>query len=132
MSKANWVVEKKASVERLIIKLNNDGMDSAKTGLILRDTYGIPCIKDICGKKVTQILKENNLQSNIPEDMYNLLKKVILIKKHINANKHDKYAKRGLATTESKIRRLVKYYKRKKVLSSDWKYKQDKVGILIE
>lgn len=132
VGKANWVNEKKPSVERLVIKLKKEDMDSAKIGLVLRDSYGIPCVKDICGKTINAILKENDLKSDIPEDMYNLLKKVVLIKKHINANKHDKYAKRGLAMTESKIRRLVKYYKREKVLPIEWKYKQDKVGILIE
>ena len=132
IERAKSVGEKKSSVERIIIKLKEEGNDSAKIGLVLRDVYGIPCTKDICGKKIVQILKENKLERDIPEDMYHLLKKVVLIKKHIDANKHDKYAKRGLTITESKIRRLVKYYKRKSTLPADWKYKQDKVGILIE
>ncbi|MCK5039496.1 MAG: 30S ribosomal protein S15 [Candidatus Aenigmarchaeota archaeon] len=132
IKKAEWVDEKKSSVERIIIKLKKEGNASAKIGLVLRDVHGIPCVRDICGKKISKILKENKLEGDLPEDMYTLLKKVVLIKKHIIANKHDKYAKRGLAITESKIRRLVKYYKRKKVLPADWKYKQDKVGILIE
>ena len=106
MEKAEWIDEKKSSVERIIIKLKKEGNDSAKIGLVLRDVHGIPCVRDICGKKISKILKENKLEGDLPEDMYTLLKKVVLIKKHIIANKHDKYAKRGLAITESKIRRL--------------------------
>ena len=41
-------------------------------------------------------------------------------------------AKRGLELTESKIRKLVKYYKKTKKLESDWKYDPDKIRLLIE
>ena len=132
IKKPDWVVEKKEAVERLILKLKKQENSNSKIGLILRDFHGIPCVKDICNKKINKIIKENNLQSNLPEDLKNLLKKVVAVKKHINDNTHDKYAKRGLAITESKIRRLVKYYKRKKIIDSEGKYRQDKVGLLIE
>jgi len=39
---------------------------------------------------------------------------------------------RGLQLTESKINKLVKYYKKSDRLSKDWKYDHKKVKLLAE
>ena len=41
-------------------------------------------------------------------------------------------AKRGLQLTESKIKRIVKYYKISDKLPSGWTYDPEKVRLLIE
>ena len=82
-------------------------------------------------KSITQILKENKILPHLPEDIVALIKKQIALKKHLEVNKHDFTAKRGMQLTESKINRLAKYYKSSKKLPSDWKYDREKAELLI-
>ena len=108
----SWVTHKTKEVEKLVVKLAKEGNSTAKIGLYLRDSYGIPSVKDILGKGVSKVLKENNLSGELPEDLLNLINKLVMIKKHFKENKQDKTAKRGTQLTESKINRLIKYYKK--------------------
>jgi small subunit ribosomal protein S15 len=61
-----------------------------------------------------------------------LIKRQIDILKHFESNKQDKTAKRGLQLTESKINRLIRYYKKSKRLPADWKYDKNKARLLVE
>ena len=117
-----WVRYKEKEVELLISKLAKEGKSPSGIGIILRDTYGIPNIKMITKKSLTQFLKEKKLLAEIPEDLLSLIKKSIAVHKHLETNKKDETAKRGLILTESSIRRLVKYYKKTGKLPSEWKY----------
>lgn len=128
----SWVDYKKSEVDALVLKLRKQGHESAMIGTILRDEYGIPSVKNITGKKITKILKENNSYTKFPEDLLNLLKKVVKLDEHLKENKKDVHSKRGMELTESKIRRLVKYYKKRKVLPEDWKYKRENVKLIVE
>ena len=128
----SWLKYKPFEVEKLVIKLAKEGYDSAMIGLILRDSYGIPSVKAITGKKIVKILEENNLAPKVPEDLKNLMKRVIAIMKHMEKNRKDMTAKRGLQLTESKIRRLVKYYKRVGKLPKSWTYSRDKINLLLK
>jgi len=127
-----WVRYKAKEVELLIVKLAKEGHSPSEIGIILRDTYGIPDEKRVSGKKITKILKEKNLQTKLPEDLTALIKKAVKIIKHTEENKTDKTAKRGLQLTESKIKRLTKYYKKTDRLPSKWKYDPNKVKLLME
>jgi len=131
ITRLSWVRYKPNEIELLIAKLAKEGKTPSQIGLFLRDVYGIPNIKQVIGKNVTTILKEKNILSKIPEDLMALIKRSITLKKHLESNKHDVPAKRGLELTESKIRKLVKYYKKTKKLEKDWKYDPDKIKILI-
>ena len=131
-SKKIWISQKEKEIFLIIKKLQKQGNSSSKIGTILRDTYGIPSVKDVLGKKLVQILKEQEIAPKIPEDLSSLIKRAIQIRKHLEENHKDQTAKRGLILTESKIRRLVKYYKSEKVLSEEWKYNPKKAGMLIE
>ncbi len=117
-----WLRYDAKEIEELIVKLAKENNPPSKIGLILRDSYGIPCVKDIIGKSITKVLQENNLLPEIPEDLQALIVKEVKILKHLEKNKKDTTAKRGLQLTESKIHRLVKYYKRTGRLPQDWKY----------
>jgi small subunit ribosomal protein S15 len=101
-------------------------------GLILRDSYGIPLVKTITGKKVSAILKENNLLINpLPEDLTNLIRHALHLRDHMLTNKHDAHNKRNLQCMESKVYRLVKYYKRSGVLATTFRYKPEEMKGLI-
>ena len=131
LTKLSWVRYKPNEIELLIAKLAKEKTPS-QIGLFLRDVYGIPDIKQVIGKNITTILKEKNILSKIPEDLMALIKRSIALKKHLESNKHDVPAKRGLELTEAKIRKLVKYYKKTKKLEKDWKYDPEKIKLLTE
>lgn len=130
--KGEWVEYKPEEVERLVCKLAKDGMPSAKIGLVLRDQYGIPSVKDSTGKKVLEILIENKLQPKLPEDLMNLLKKAVNLREHMAKNKKDYSSLRGLELVESKIRRLVKYYVRTKRLPAEWTYEPERAKLIVQ
>ena len=124
-----WIRYKPKEIELLIGKIAKEGKTSSEIGLILRDSYGVPSVKSITGKRIHGIMHEKKLGADIPEDLLALMKRSVLIRKHIEANKQDMAALRGLQLTESKIKRLAKYYKKAKKISVDWKYDPNSVKI---
>lgn len=127
-----WVRYTGREVKKLITKLAKEGFTPSQIGVHLRDRYGIPDVKLIAKRSVTQILEENDLYPELPEDLMALIKKNIMIRAHLDENKKDLTAKRGLQLTESKIRRLVKYYKKTNRLAADWKYDPERIKLLID
>lgn len=129
---AVWVRYKPKEVELLITKLAKEGKKASEIGLFLRDSYGIPNAKAITGKRIMQVVKEKGLAKQLPDDLVNLITKSVNIRKHLEENHKDIPALRGLQLTESKIRRLVKYYKRVKALPADWKFDAKSVKLYVE
>ena len=117
-----WCRYTAEEVEALIMKLSKEGHAPSDIGTILRDQHGVPLAKPITGKSVTDVLKERKLYSSLPEDLENLLRKAARLHVHYDKNKADLHNKRALQIVEAKIYKLSKYYKRKGVLSADWKY----------
>ena len=128
----SWVRYEPKEIELLVVKLAKQGLSPAKIGLTLRDSYGIPSVKLVCKKSITQIIKDHNLLPELPEDLLALMKKYVKVRKHFDENKQDLTAKRGLQLTESKIRRLVKYYKNSGRLPKDWKFDVKRVRLYTE
>ena len=128
----SWTPYQGKEVEKLIIKYAKAGKTSSEIGMILRDSYGINSVKALTEKSVQAILQENKLGKKLPEDMTSLIKKMINIKLHREKNKHDQTAGRGLILTNSKMRRLIKYYKRVGRLPADWTLDTDKLKMYIE
>ncbi len=126
-----WQRYSKKEVENLILKLRKEGKSNAEIGLILRDSYGIPDIRAVLGKKLSNFLEEKGEKEEIPEDLKNLLKKAVKIKKHLELNKKDIHNKRNLQLVESKIRRLAKYYIKKGKLPKNWKYTIEQAELLV-
>lgn len=116
----------------LIVKLVKENKTTSQMGILLRDQYGVPDVKLALGKTLSAFLKEKALLKELPEDLTALIKKSIDIRKHMEENKHDMSAKRGLLWTESKIQRLVKYYKTSGRLALDWKYDPETIRIYVE
>ncbi len=128
----SWVRYNAKEVELLIGKLGKDDVPPSKIGLLLRDNYGIPDVKTLTGKTITQILAEKKLLLEVPEDLRNLIRKAAMIRKHLEENHKDMPAKRGLQLTESKIARLVRYYKNTKKLPVTWKYDPKKASTYLD
>ena len=129
---APWVTYNKKEVEEIVVKLAKQGLKSQQIGLTLRDKYGVPSVRALTNKKVVKIIKENNLYSELPEDLVNLLKRAVRLQDHLGLNKKDYTSKRGLELTESKIRRLSKYYRSNKILPKTWKYDPAQARLLIK
>lgn len=117
-----WVEYDEGEVVDLVLKLRDKGHDPAQIGLKLRDEYGIPSVREITGKKVTQILEENDVAPEIPEDLKNLVEKAESIQDHLDENGNDTQSERRLELTEAKIRRIASYHRENGNIPEDWKY----------
>ncbi len=127
-----WVRYKKGEIEEIVVKLAKEGNSTSKIGLMLRDQFGVPSVKLLTGRTISQIMKDEKIYPKIPEDLFNLLEQSVDLRNHLEKNKADYTSKRGLELLESKIRRLGKYYVRKRVLPLDWQYDSEKAKLLVQ
>ena len=128
-----WVKLKPKELEEIIVKLAREGKQSAEIGQILRDQYGIPSTRDSFKQRVARIMKKNKAYNEVlPEDMYNLVRKAVNLRKHMDRNKKDYTSYRGLELTESKIRRLAKFYKKQGALPEKWKWDPEKAKLWVK
>lgn len=132
-TKKSWIEYEKDEVKRIILKLADAGKTQSEIGLILRDQYGIPSVKHF-GFTIQEFLEAEKPKDtkNLPEDIFNLLKKAVRMYDHLEKHKKDKKGRHSLQLVESKIRRLAKYYIRKKKLPKDWKYTIEKAKLIVK
>jgi small subunit ribosomal protein S15 len=102
--------------------LSRDGLSPSEIGLILRDQHAIPLVKPVVGKSLTDILADNNIKPEMPEDLEKLVTKALGLQKHLKVHNSDHRNVRSLELVEAKIHRLSKYYKRVGRLPQNWKY----------
>ena len=119
----SWITIGPKEIEELIIKYSKDDMTPSQIGIKLRDQHSIPLIKPILKKSIGEILMENNLISEMPEDLDNIVKKAVGLQKHLKLNNGDYRNVRSLELIEAKIHRLSVYYKRIGRIPKNWKYK---------
>lgn len=122
---------KPKEIEGIILKHAKEGMQSAQIGLVLRDQYGIPSVR-MSKLKIADVMRKNKAYPELPEDMVNLIKKAAGLEVHLSKNKRDYTSKRGLEITESKIRRLAKYYKGRGLMPVDWKWNLSRAKLLVK
>ncbi len=115
-----WLTVSPDEVEALVVKYAKSGVPPSQIGVILRDQHGIPLVKPIVGKRVLQILRNNGLAPEIPEDLKNLIERARRMHVHLQANRSDSYNKKRLQLVEAKIHRLVKYYRSAGVLPENF------------
>ncbi len=127
-----WSALKPREVESRILELAKKGNSTSQIGMILRDQYAVPNIKLATGKRISRILEENKMQSEIPEDLKNLISTSLKIRGHIETHARDNTNIRSLHLTESKIRRLAKYYKGTHRLPENWKYSPKEAKLIFE
>jgi len=126
-----WLQRTPEWIEEKIVELARKGVPPSQIGIMLRDQYGVPFVRFILKKRITKVLKEHDLLPDIPEDLENLIRKAINLRKHLEVHKKDYHSKRGLQITESKIYRLVKYYKSVGRLPPTWRYKPKEAHLLL-
>ncbi|MEM0350149.1 MAG: 30S ribosomal protein S15 [Archaeoglobaceae archaeon] len=130
-SPPEWVEMSAEEVERKVVELYNEGYEPSQIGMILRDRYGIPSVKQVTGKKLMDILRENGIRPKYPEDLKALIKKALRLREHLESHKKDLHNLRGLQLIEAKIWRLSNYYKEKGYLPADWSYDPEKLRVEI-
>jgi len=128
----SWVKYKPKEIEDIIEVLAKKGLSASKIGLVLRDQYGIPSVKQVTKAKIQKIMEKKGLKLELPETLLSLMRSAVGIRGHLEKNHKDYISQRGLELTESKIRRLVKYYKREKILPMEWKYVPEKAKLLVK
>jgi small subunit ribosomal protein S15 len=130
-----WSDVDAADIEARVVELAEQGHDPSQIGMKLRDEgvkgTPVPNVKLATGKKVTEILEENDARPDLPEDLRNLMERAIRLRRHMEENNNDAQNKRALQNTESKIRRLVSYY-RGDELDEEFTYSFDVAVDLLE
>ena len=103
------------AVEERVVELAEQGHSPSEIGLKLRDEgvdgTPVPDVKLATDKKLTEILEEHDADPELPEDLRNLMERAVRLREHMDENPTDHQNKRALQNTESKIRRLVDYYR---------------------
>merc|ERR1711908_247533 len=127
----SWLKMKPDDVCDHIKKLAKKGVTPSQIGVTLRDSFGVPQVKNVTGQKILRILKVESLAPQIPEDMYHLIKKAVSMRKHMDKNRKDKDSKFRLVLVESRIHRLARYYRRTKQLPANWKYNSASASALV-
>ena len=117
-----WFKYEPEEVEALVLKLSKEGNTPSLIGQILRDRYGIPLVSQVAGRRLEKIIPEES-RTKLPEDLENLLRKATSATRHLEKNRKDYPNKRDLALIESKIHRLVSYYRKIGRIPKDWVYK---------
>ncbi len=126
-----WSNTDKEEIVKIAVELRKKGMSTAEIGLVLRDKHGVPSVRLATGMKVEELLADNGLGSEIPEDLRNLITKALGMRKHLSENKKDVHNKRQLQLTEAKVRRLGKYYVKTGKMPVAWTYKPDTAEFLL-
>jgi len=130
-----WSDVSEAAIEDRVLELAEAGHSPSEIGLKLRDEgvdgTPVPDVSLATGKKVTEILADNDAEPELPEDLRNLVERAVRLRAHMEANPTDYQNKRALQNTESKIRRLADYY-RGDELAADFTYDHETAEELLE
>ena len=132
MARPEWVTFSNEEIEEMILKFNKEGKTTSEIGIILRDQYGIPKVKDVTGERITEILKRNDQAGEYPEDLMNLIRRAVNIRDHLEENPKDLHSKRGLTIIEARIRKLAAYYVSEGELPEGWRYNPQQAALLVK
>ena len=127
-----WSNTDAKSVTELILSLAAEGHSTAAIGTILRDQHAVPDVRLVVGKRIGQVLAENDISSKYPEDMMSLMRRALRLIDHLEGNRKDRHNSRQLELTESKVRRLARYYQGRGLLDTEWAYKRDELRLMVE
>jgi small subunit ribosomal protein S15 len=119
-------------LEEQVVSLANAGHSPSKIGLILRDEFGVKNFSEVASKRIQDVLRENELVGDMPEDLLNLIRRSVILSNHLNKNKKDYSAKRGYELTVAKIKKLTKYYSKKNKIPKGWVYTPEQAALLVK
>ena len=129
----DWSEMDKENIEALVVKYSKEGKSSAEIGTILRDQHAVPDVKLVTGERISAIISRNGMEPSYPEDMMNLMRQAQRIIDHLESgNKKDIHNRRQLELTESRLRRIARYYRGKGKIPEDWTYKRDQLRLMIQ
>jgi len=126
-----WVRSTAGEVEEMIVRAAKKGHLPSQIGALLRDTHGVPLVHGVTGGKILRMLKARGLAPEVPEDLYFLIKKAVAIRKHLDRNRTDVDAKFRLILVESRVHRLIRYYRRTKKIAPNLKYESTTASALV-
>ena len=126
----SWVKYTGEEVENQVVELARRGYGPSTIGTILRDQYGVPLVKQIAGKNLGPILQEKGMRAAVPEDLTDLVKRAVSVRRHLEEHPKDETSRRGLRLVEAKIHRISKYYKREGTISADWEYRPEEAMMM--
>lgn len=121
--KPEWVALDAKQVEELVVKYSKEGMTPSQIGMKIRDQHSVPLVRTVAGKTMSQILLENQLTTDLPEDLDSLVRKAVGLQRHLRNNRGDHMNIRSLELVEARVHRLSVYYKRLGRIPQNWKYK---------
>jgi small subunit ribosomal protein S15 len=121
-SNPSWVTTSAEEARTVALKLAKEGVSPSRIGQTLRDDYGVPLAKPLLGKSLGKVLEEGKASPKMPQDLQDLIDRAQRVQKHLNVHGSDKKNVHSLELIEAKVYRLSKYYKKKGVLPSDFKY----------
>lgn len=127
-----WQPIEKQEIVDIVVKLAREGRTGAYIGLVLRDQHAVPDVRLATGKTMTEILTENGLAPQIPEDLQNLMKRAVHLQGHLAQHRRDLHNARGLTLIEARIRRLADYYRKTGRLPADWRYTAETAQLVVE
>ena len=132
LAKPEWVTASSEEVVAQAVQLAKGGMGQALVGQTLRDSYAIPLSRAITGKRLGAVLRENGITPDLPDDLHALLKRVVHLQRHLQTHPKDLANRRGLNLMESRIRRLARYYRRRRRLPESWRYSAAGAALQVE
>jgi small subunit ribosomal protein S15 len=118
----SWVRSTPEEVRATILKLAKEGMPQSRIGLALRDDYGVPLAKPLLGKSIGRVLAQEKASPKVPQDLQDLIERAQRVQRHLKIHRSDRKNVHSLELVEAKIYRLSKYYKKRGMLSNDFKY----------
>ena len=104
------------------VKLAKGGLNGAQVGTALRDSLGVPSVRAVTGSRMAPLLAQHGVKPELPDDLQALLKRVVHLQRHLLTHPKDLSNRRGLTLMESRIRRLARYYRQRKLLPEKWSY----------
>ncbi len=98
-SAPEWSNTDEKEVTQLILSLASEGHSTAAIGTILRDQHAVPDVRLVLGKRIGQVLAENEITSKYPEDMMSLMRRALRLIDHLESNRKDRHNARQLELT---------------------------------
>ena len=127
----HWLQISSEQCVQMICDYAKKGVRPSQIGALLRDKSGIGMVRSVTGVKVNRILRANGLAPALPEEIYYLIKKATNVRKHLERSKHDVDSKYRLILIESRIHRLARYYKARRVIAPNWKYSAQTASAIV-
>ena len=132
LTKPEWVSVSSEEVVAQAVQLARTGVPAAQVGQNLRDSFGVPSVRAITGKRLVPLLAENGVRPDIPDDLQALLKRVVHLQRHLQTHPKDLANRRGLSLMESRIRRLARYYRQRRRIPENWRYSAAGAALQVE